>query len=60
MDIAALSVASSQTNVQQAAGISVMKMAMNVTKEQGDAINQLVSAPAMADPNLGQNIDLLV
>lgn len=60
MDIAALSIASSQLNVQQAVGISVMKMAMNVTKDQGAAINQLVSTSAITDPNLGQNIDLLV
>lgn len=60
MDIASLSIASSQANVQQTVGISVMKMAMNVSEEQSVAMNQMISKAAIPDPNLGQNIDLFV
>lgn len=59
MDIAGMSVMMSQSKVQQQAGLAVTKMAMNVTKEKGDAVVDLItkSMEQSVQPNLGQNID---
>lgn len=64
MDIALMSMALSQGQVQQQASMSVMKMAMGDAKQQGDAIQKLLSTAdpsaiqRAAQPHLGGNIDL--
>jgi hypothetical protein len=65
MDVAALSVGMSQLKVQQQAGLSVMKMAMNVGKAQMDGLLQMTEQSARAmersvQPNLGGNIDVRI
>jgi hypothetical protein len=63
MDIAALSMMSSQGKVQQQAGVSIMKMAMNVAQTQGDQLATMVGETAKAmemsvQPHLGASIDV--
>lgn len=63
MDIAAMSVAFSQSNVQQQVGLSVMKMALGVEATNGDSIASLVSGATKAmessvQPNIGANLDI--
>ncbi|EET88866.1 conserved hypothetical protein [Clostridium carboxidivorans P7] len=58
MDIAALSIAMSQSNVIDQASISLMKMAMNTGKE--NAQNMIDMLEKSANPNLGQNLDIRV
>jgi len=61
MDIAALSVVMSQSNIQQQASLSVMKMAMNVQQTTGDSIASLAgTALPSGDPNVGSNIDIQI
>ena len=65
MDIAALSVMMSQGQVQQQAGVSVMKMAMNTASTQGDMITSLLGETAKSlemsvQPNLGGTVDVRV
>ena len=54
MDIAALSVLMSQGQVQQQAGVSVMKMAMNVAETQGNMMTDLLDETAKS---LGVNVE---
>ena len=56
MDIAALSMVMSQANVQQNAGIAVMKMAMDTGKENASQMTDMIKNIAV-DPNVGQNLD---
>lgn len=56
MDIAALSMVTSQSKVQEAAGIAVMKMAMNTGKETATQMTEMLKTTAV-DPNLGQRLD---
>ncbi|PLR73718.1 YjfB family protein [Bacillus sp. UMB0728] len=64
MDIAMMSMALSQGKVQQEASLSVMKMAIGDVKQQGEALQQLMSPSNTAalqhaaQPHLGGNIDL--
>ena len=63
MDIAALSIALNQNKVQGQASISVLKMAMGVATNQGDAMTSLASEITKAmessvQPNLGTTLDL--
>ncbi|MCA1753632.1 MAG: YjfB family protein [Spirochaeta sp.] len=66
MDIAQASMSLGQANVQQQAGMAVMRMAMDNSQVQGDAINQLAegaelaqqAAPAIQDPSLGTMLDV--
>ena len=59
MDIPAVSMALSQSNIQQQAGLSVMKMAMGVEKANGDAITSLASQTTPAiHPFLGVQVDI--
>ncbi len=62
MDIAALSVINSMAQVKQQAGLSVLKMAMDTSKNNADFLTQiLTSAKAMEqsiNPHLGKNIDI--
>lgn len=57
MDIAALSMAMSQSRIQEAAGIAVMNMAINTGKETGTQMTEMLKSAAV-DPNLGQNLDV--
>jgi len=56
MDIGALSMIMSQSRVQQSAGISVMKMAMDSGKETATQMTEMMKNAAV-DPNVGQNLD---
>lgn len=64
MDIALMSMVLSQNQVQHQASMSVMKMAMGDAKQQGEAIQQLISSAdstaiqRAAQPHLGGNIDV--
>ena len=63
MDIAAVSMALSQGNLQQQAGISVMKMAMGVASEQTNAIATMANDTSKAmessvRPYLGAVVDI--
>lgn len=64
MDFALMSMALSQSQVQQQASISVMKMAMGNAEQQGEAIQKLLGTTDAsviqhaAQPHLGGNIDL--
>lgn len=62
MDIAALSVAMSQTKFQQNFGISIMKMAMDQIGDQGTALSDMMgdtkSMELAAQPYLGSNVDM--
>ena len=65
MDIAALSVLMSQGQVQQQAGVSVMKMAMNVAETQGNMMTDLLDETAKSlemsvQPHLGGSVDIRV
>ncbi|MEC2071259.1 YjfB family protein [Alkalihalophilus marmarensis] len=64
MDIALLSMALNQGQVQQQASMAVMKKAMGSAEQQGEALQKLMnSADAKAiqqaaQPHLGSTIDL--
>ena len=65
MDIAALSVMMNQGQVQQQAGVSVMKMAMNVASTQGQMMTALLgettkSMELSVQPHLGASVDVRV
>ena len=65
MDIAALSVMMSQGRVQQQAGVSVMKMAMNVAGTQGEMMTALLGETAKSlemsvQPHFGGSVDVRV
>ena len=65
MDIAALSVMLSQGQVQQQAGVSVMKLAMNVASTQGEMMTALLgdttkSLELSVQPHLGGSVDVRV
>lgn len=59
MDIAALSMVMSQSRVQESAGISVMKMAMDAGKETATQMTEMIKNVAV-DPNIGQHLDVRV
>jgi hypothetical protein len=58
MDIGALSIAMSQSRVQESAGIAVMKMAMDTGKENATQMTDMIKNVSL-DPNLGQHIDTM-
>jgi len=63
MDIASVSMALSQNNLQQQAGISVMKMSMGATAQQGNTIAEMASdTPKVTEssvrPYLGAIVDI--
>lgn len=59
MDIAALSTALSQIQVQQQASLSVTKMAMDSGKTQASEMLRMMEASSQAvDPNLGRIVDI--
>jgi len=60
MDIQSLSMNMSQAKVQEQAGASVLVKGLEMMKEQGAALEKLLSSvQPILDPNLGQNINLL-
>ena len=56
MDIAALSVSMKQNSLSQQVGISVLKKAMNVENENGEALTKMMESSV--SPTLGNNIDV--
>jgi len=59
MDIAAVSVALSQNNIQQQASLSVAKIAMGVDINAGDAIAALAGQPTQSiHPSMGAIVDI--
>ena len=64
MDIALMSMALSQGQIQQQASISVMKKAMDQAEGNGDFINKMMGQANVqafqhaAQPHLGGNIDI--
>ncbi|WP_288221899.1 YjfB family protein [uncultured Clostridium sp.] len=59
MDIGALSIVMSQSRVQEAAGIAILKKAMDSGKEAAVNMTEMIKEIAV-DPNLGNNIDVNV
>ncbi|AEJ20281.1 YjfB family protein [Gracilinema caldarium] len=62
MDIQQLSMDLAQTRLQDQVGTRVMSMALGQAKDQSEALLKLMNSaalPAVSDPALGQNIDLL-
>ena len=59
MDIAALSMVMSQSKAQEAAGIAVMKKAMDTGNENATQMTGMMKN-IVADPNLGNHIDVSV
>ena len=64
MDIAALSIISNQAQVKQQASLSVMKIAMNSSSEQTQAMLDMASEmtrvmESSVNPNLGSKLDTL-
>ncbi|HHY26399.1 MAG TPA: putative motility protein [Desulfitobacterium dehalogenans] len=65
MDIAALSVISNQVQLKQQASISVMKMVMNTSQEQTNAMLAMASGISnemelSVNPQLGSQLNVLV
>lgn len=62
MDIAALSVVSTQTSAQNAAGIMIMKKTMDAMEQTGQGVINLLqsAAPVPTLPYLGKNVDISV
>ncbi|WP_017726260.1 YjfB family protein [Halalkalibacterium ligniniphilum] len=64
MDIALLSMALSQSNVQQQASVALMKKTLGQAEQQGNALQKLMSSADAqsiqhaAQPHLGGTIDL--
>jgi len=56
MDIGALSMVMNQSKLQESAGLSVMKMAMNIGKETANGVTEMLKS-AIVDPNLGNHLD---
>jgi RNA-splicing ligase RtcB len=56
MDIAALSIMMNQSQVQQQASISVMKMAMNTAEQNSTGLTKMLEQSVQ--PHLGSSIDL--
>lgn len=65
MDIAALSIVSNQVQLKQEASLSVMKMVMNTSTEQTQAMLEMASGLSQemelsVNPSLGRSIDVSV
>lgn len=64
MDIAAMSMNLSQAKISEMAGISVMKMAMDTSKENANAMAEMLSSSSVqvmeksVTPHLGNTIDI--
>lgn len=57
MDIGALSMIMNQSKVQESAGISLIKIAMDNNNENAVQMTKMMTDVA-ADPNLGQYLDV--
>jgi flagellin-like hook-associated protein FlgL len=55
MDIAALSIMMNQSQIQQQASISIMKIAMNTAEQNNSNITKMIES---VQPHLGSRIDL--
>lgn len=62
MDIAALSVLSSQNNLQSQASLLMMRKVLDTTQQNGQAAIDLLAsaAPRLSPAHLGQSIDISV
>lgn len=63
MDIAGMSVALSQVNLQTDIGVAVLDKAMDTTEVLGSNMVQMIDAAAMersVTPHLGSNMDIRV
>ncbi|MPN59532.1 hypothetical protein SDC9_207253 [bioreactor metagenome] len=60
MDIAALSIVSTQASAQNAASIMVLKKSMDTLEQNGQGLVNLInaSAPIISPPHLGKSIDI--
>lgn len=58
MDIAGVSVAMSQSKVNEKASIQLMKIAMDTGKENAASMTQMLQQAV--DPNVGQHLDVRV
>ncbi|REE66641.1 putative motility protein YjfB-like [Paenibacillus taihuensis] len=58
MDIAALSMSMSQSNLMQDVSIGVLKMAKDSAQQQGQMLTQMIERSVT--PNLGGNLDIRV
>ncbi|MBU3126659.1 YjfB family protein [Clostridium tagluense] len=58
MDIGTLSMATSQSRVQELAGVAVMKIAMNTGKETAAQMTEMLKNAAV-DTNVGQHLDVM-
>ena len=63
MDIGGLSISMNQAKVSEMVGISVMKMAMDSSQQNGDAVTQMINTSVKAmemsvTPHLGNTIDV--
>lgn len=55
MDIAALSIATSQSNLKGSVGLALMKMTMSTAKQTGENMNGMIKEST--NPNLGKILD---
>ncbi|MCT4686254.1 YjfB family protein [Vallitalea sp.] len=61
MDIATLSTSLSQGKIMSQVNISLSKMGMDMVKQQGQALNQLIQSASLetsVNPHIGANIDI--
>lgn len=58
MDIAGLSVVMKNQQVRQDASFAVMNKVMDVVKQQGEQLSEMVDQSSAPHPTLGSNIDL--
>ena len=63
MDIAALSMTMKQGQVQQAASVSVLKMAMDNARQNGEDFTRMIQSVTrvmeqLVTPHLGNNLDI--
>lgn len=56
MDIAMMSMISSNTKVKAAASLAVTKMAMNTSKQNAENMNDMLKS---VDPSLGNKLDAM-
>lgn len=57
MDVAKVSIAMNQAQLQQQANLSVMKKAMNTAEMNGDALIEMLNN-SVPHPNLGGKVDV--
>ncbi len=63
MDIAALSMAASAVNTQNAYGVAMLSKSLDAASSTGDQIVEMLDAAAMersVNPHIGSNFDMLV